>query len=235
MPGPRLTNWTKLYKRIDRAARPLGVGAAESWNGSTWAVQPMPSISRSARLILLKGVSCTAPGVCTAVGWFLRARSAFVTLAERSVNGVWKISSVRGPSATQGQLLGVSCPAANNCTAVGMSTSNGPLAEHFSHSTWAVQAVASPAQGLLNGVWCISAATCTAVGASGPGAEAGNNASALAEQFSGGTWSSQATASPPAGQELAGVSCVSATVCTAAGFRPLTDTTASSPLAEQSS
>lgn len=213
---------------------PLSLG--EGWNGSTWTVQTMPSPSHVADLVVLEGVSCTAPGTCTAAGWFQRGGTrVFVTLADKSLDGAWKVSSTRGPSAILGQLYGVSCTAADSCTAVGISSSSsGPLAEHFSRNTWAVQAIASPAAGILYGVWCVSAGTCTAAGASGPDAQSGNNASALAEHFSGGTWHRQATASPASGQELAGVSCVLATVCTAAGFRPETFTTGSSPLAEQS-
>jgi hypothetical protein len=44
-----------------------------------------------------------------------------------------------------------------------------------------------------------------------------------------------ATASPAANEVLTGVSCVSASICTAAGYHAVSSTTVLSPLAEQSS
>ena len=91
---------------------PLSLG--EGWNGSTWTVQTMPSPSHVADLVVLEGVSCTAPGTCTTAGWFQRGGTrVFVTLADKFFNGAWKVSSTRGPSAILGQLYGVSCTAAD--------------------------------------------------------------------------------------------------------------------------
>ena len=40
----------------------------ESWNGSTWSIVPSPNSSSNAQYNLLRGVSCTGPTACTAVG-----------------------------------------------------------------------------------------------------------------------------------------------------------------------
>jgi hypothetical protein len=206
---------------------------AESWNGSTWAVQPMPIASPVASLVFLTGVSCPAPGKCTAVGWFQRrGTSAFVTLAENNYSGSWRIRSARGPTATLGQLNGVSCTVQANCTAVGTPAAGPVLAEHWDGGTWTVQPTPGPVGGALNGISCASASSCTAVGTIPP---TGVNQAAIAERFAGGAWHSAATASPAANEVLAGVSCVSASTCTAAGYHAVSSTTVQSPLAEQSS
>ena len=206
---------------------------AEHWNGSTWAVQAMPVASPVASSVFLNGVSCPAPGKCTAVGWFQRnGTGAFVALAENNYSGSWRIRSVRGPSATLGQLNAVSCTARANCTAVG-TPSVGPVpAEHWDGSTWTVQATPGPAGAALNGVSCVLASSCTAVGTIPP---TGVNQAAIAERFAGGAWHRAGTASPAADEVLAGISCVSASICTAAGYHAVSSTTVQSPLAEQSS
>jgi hypothetical protein len=210
-----------------------GLTLAESWNGSTWAVQPMPRASPVASLVSLTGVSCPAPGKCTAVGWFQRRGTrAFVTLAENNYSGSWRVRSARGPSATLGQLNGVSCTVRANCTAVGTPAAGPVLAEHWDGSTWIVQPTPGPVGGALNGVFCVSASSCTAVGTIPP---TGVDQAAIAERFAGGAWRRMATASPAANEVLAGVSCVSASTCTAAGYHAVSSTTVQSPLAEQSS
>lgn len=219
------------YRQASGPVEPL----AEGWTGSTWSLQVTASPSPVADATNLDAVSCTAPGTCVAVGSFQRSGTRVsVALAESSFNGDWKVSTVRGPAALQGVLLGVSCARTSSCTAVG-TANNAPLAEQFSHNTWTVQTVASPAAGLLTAVWCVSAGSCTAVGAAGKDAQSGGFASALAEHLSAGAWHRQATASPSSGQRFAGVSCVSATVCTAAGYHLRSGTTGTTPLAEQRS
>ena len=42
---------------------------AEKWNGGTWTIEPTPSPA-NAQEDGLNGVSCTAPGTCTAVGFW---------------------------------------------------------------------------------------------------------------------------------------------------------------------
>jgi hypothetical protein len=114
-------------------------------------------------------------------------------------------------------LRGVSCPSATSCMAVGSGGSNGTgaLAEQWNGSTWAALATPKPANALLWAVSCPSVKSCMAVGQ-------GNNSAAdpvaLTEQWNGSTWKIVPNpADATAGTSLAGVSCTSATSCTAVG------------------
>lgn len=85
-------------------------------------------------------------------------------------------------------------------------------------TTWRVQPTPNPpgsAMATLNSVSCPSDQTCTAVGTytekNGPGIT-------LAEQRVNGTWVIQPTPSPGPSAVLEGVSCLSATDCTAFGY-----------------
>lgn len=121
--------------------------------------------------------------------------------------------------------LGVSCPSADSCTAVGSRTDSSgtvlALAEHWNGSTWAIQATPNPAGtgfSTLNGVSCTSATDCTAVGRYRTNAAPGTDL-ALAEHWNGSTWAVQATPDPAGSADtiLAGVSCAAAASCTAVG------------------
>ena len=145
-------------------------------------------------------------------------------MAERWDGKAWHLQSMPEPARVT-QLTAVSCPGAHACTAVGyQSTGNGdaqPLAETWNGTTWHILPVplthGSPG-GILAAVSCTSARACTATGA---------NFSAtrpvLAERWSGRTWRVQPAPSPANSGtsteqvDLNGVSCTSATACTATG------------------
>jgi hypothetical protein len=194
---------------------------AERWNGTTWAIEAIPS-PKGATGKSLYGVSCTSASACTAVGYYSNA-STSSTLAERWNGTTWAVQST--PTWTSGLDEAVSCTSASACTAVGYAVKddgNGnvvTLAERWNGTTWAVQSTPSPGGSwgsYLDGVSCTSAWACMAVGyyynASGYGLT-------LAERWNGTTWAVQSTPNPPAGDygELLGVSCTSASACTAAG------------------
>ena len=137
---------------------------------------------------------------------------------------VWRIQRIPRPAKVT-QLSGVSCPAVRACTTVGyQNTGTGdaqPLAETWNGATWRVQAVPLPHKapgGALAAVSCTSPSACTATGSNfsttGP---------ALAERWNGTNWRVQPTPNPPnfttSPEEvtLNGVSCTSATACTATG------------------
>ena len=123
----------------------------------------------------------------------------------------------------KGQLKSDSCSSASACTAVGDYTGSSgievTLAEAWNGTSWSVQATPNPsgAQGsALGGVSCTSASACTAVG------EYLNSSGVtviLAEKWNGTSWSIETTPDPTDAQEsvLDGVSCSSATKCTAVG------------------
>ena len=91
----------------------------ETWNGSAWSLVSSPNTSPSEDNVL-KGVSCTTPAGCTAVGSFGNA-----TLIESWNGGGWTI--VPSPDTLSGGgLEGVSCTGLSTCAAVGEYNSNGP-------------------------------------------------------------------------------------------------------------
>lgn len=201
------------------------VPLAESWDGSTWTVQAVPSRSKSGGEIL--AVSCAAPGRCTAVGNYFGHTPSGGLLVDRSSAGAWRAQSIQPPTGAQGaELGGISCFAAASCTAVGdYTTLSGstqtthPLAENWDGSTWTVQTVpAPPGPGLtaaLGGVSCFSRSNCTAVGIYFT-----QSIGVVAVAYHGlnGTWQLEATARPARAKVLAGVSCTTATTCTAVGW-----------------
>ena len=105
--------------------------------------------------------------------------------------------------------------------AVGGTTvaATGASAAVTAAAGWSIQTTPNPAGGsdvILNGVSCASASACTAVG--GPPQPATSGAT-LAEGWNGTKWSIQHTPNPTGGSLIIqnGVSCTSASACTAVG------------------
>jgi hypothetical protein len=196
---------------------------AESWNGNTWAIEPVPHPA-GATETYLNGVSCRSASDCTAAGDYQNANGQFLTLAERWNGAAWTIEPTPSPSTTDNQLSAVSCASAGDCTATGQyRKADGravSLAEHWNGRTWAVQNTPNPPGATfssLDGVSCASAGNCIAVGGSG----GASPEAPLAEHWNGRTWAIQPAPAPPAAglfSSLAGVSCPSATTCTAVGI-----------------
>lgn len=133
-------------------------------------------------------------------------------------------SSAALAAALQSELYGVSCASASACTAVGHYVSAAgttvSLAERWDGTTWAVQSTPNPSDATasyLNGASCTSASACTAVGwyQTSPGVY-----ETLAERWDGTTWAVQSTPNPSGATAsyLFGVSCGSASACTATGY-----------------
>jgi hypothetical protein len=189
----------------------------ESWNGSTWSV--VPSLSNKGRNVLF-GVSCASAASCMAVGY-----SGEKILAE-SWNGTsWSIVRTPNPAPTgyNDRLSSVSCVSASSCTAVGFSDNAGPvqtLVESWDGSTWSV--VPTPGLGSstvngLAGVSCVSASSCMAVGTQ----EVPDfGIQTLADSWNGTSWSAVPTPDPSLNYDnfLNGVSCLTASDCTAVGW-----------------
>jgi hypothetical protein len=192
------------------------VTLAERWNGTAWSIQHTPNPAGSS-FTFLYGVSCTSASACTAVG-----TSSSGTLAERWNGTKWSIQHTPNPAGSNSLLQGVSCASATACTAVGStstSTTTVTLAERWNGTAWSIQHTPNPAgaQGSgLGAVSCASASACIAVGAYNTGPTSGGS---LAERWNGTTWSIQHTPTPAGGSDtsLAGVSCASASACTAVG------------------
>jgi hypothetical protein len=190
----------------------------EHWNGEDWTVQQTPKPA-GAQLAGLNAISCATASSCMAVGAYVdRAGEQFV-LAERWDGHAWRVAPAPTPSSPPNSfLVGVACPAALACIAVGASidgsgNATGAFAERWNGTSWTLQH--TPTQhtpgGFLSSVWCESVDACIATGST--------NAGTLAERLSGSTWSVLRTPNPPGtqGDFIGSVSCSSLSACTAAG------------------
>ena len=205
---------------------------AATWNGKTWSLQSVPfplGVTGSQ----LAGISCKSATNCVAVGSSTtsdnQCSECGPTVAQADfLNGsTWTVEPTPNPSgASDTNLLGVSCATTTACVAVGIygtTTSAGGLAEFWNGSSWSLQQFATPPSALAalgDSVSCTTATACTAVGEA---VDPSGNDSPLAESWNGKIWSAQSTPSPAgaSGAELPGVSCVSATVCSAVGTEQL--------------
>jgi len=191
------------------AALGLCLASASSAFAATWSVEPTPNpagVSGSA----LKAVSCPAATACVGVGDVNDVSGPIGPLAERWNGTAWTIQS--NPPGQS--LSGVSCISATVCTAV------GPGAYRWSGTTWATQP--TPTKGndgsILKDVSCTTATACTAVGYYRNYLNHFVYVFTLAEEWNGLAWSIQPTPNPNTFDSvLDGVSCVSATACTAVG------------------
>lgn len=117
------------------------------------------------------------------------------------------------------RFLGVSCPAARACMAVGYQTSSAgstrPFAASWNGRAWRVRTVPLPAAALFDAVSCTTPAGCTATGTQL------DTGTTLAERWNGKAWRIQPTPNPADFRTsiseiaLTGVSCTSAKRCTA--------------------
>jgi hypothetical protein len=197
-------------------------GLAERWNGTKWIMQPIAS-PRRFRGSALSGVSCVSATACTAVGSYLTRtkRVHWLVLTERWNGRKWAVEAA--PKFPAGSIAGVSCTSPTACTLVGsydIGDNVLTLAERWNGARWIVQPTPDPAgssQSALTGVSCASVTSCTAVGYAS-GTKSGIVDATLAERWNGTNWAIQPTPNPAGPvSELTGVSCASATSCTAAG------------------
>jgi hypothetical protein len=190
--------------------------------GSPWQLQHSPNpVSHNG---MVNAASCTSPGICTGVGGYENRSGTQVTLAEARTSTGWRITATQAPAgAVFSNLFGVSCTAADACTAVGYYTDAAlhihPLAERWNGSDWTIQSAPGPAGFPAAGffaVSCASARACTAVGAK---SSSTGTTTPLAERWNGTNWAIQPV-SGSAGSlasELLAVSCPTAAACTAGG------------------
>lgn len=217
---------------------------AESWNGSSWALQSPVSASGS----VLSGVSCTSASNCEAVGWDgrlslaedwngstwttqtvpgagLSAVSCVSASYCNAVSAYWNGSTWNTEASPTMVTYAISCTSASSCEAVG-SFAEDATAASWNGSTWTRQTVPSPGGSVLYGVSCISSAQCIAAG----NIVTQTVGTTLGEQWNGSTWSEMTTPNPGGAEDalFQGISCPSATDCTAIG-----DWYASSPALAQ--
>jgi hypothetical protein len=159
---------------------------AEQWNGRGWRLLPTVNVGR---IDQLTGVSCTAPGDCTAVG----TSAQQYPLAERWNGTAWRVEPVPAPG-TIGytQLTAVSCTSAISCVAAG-TYQGQPIAESWNGTVWRLRRLPEPPadnySAQLSGVACAGPAACMAVGVSGSGLS-------YAERYNGVSWRLTTTKNP---------------------------------------
>lgn len=206
-------------------ASPLGTpaaGAASVWS-STTGFDPS-GLSDPA----LDGVSCLSAGNCEAAGLGGDATETAVA-AQLSGGGSWS-SSALSIDSDQVELQAISCVSTTWCVAVGGATSSSDTGEPtdydvvttYNGSGWSnvnaaiERASASTSPTALTGVSCTSQTSCAAVGyyTNANGAEM-----PIVMQLEGSAWIPSAPSWPSymGDGSLLGVSCASATVCTAVG------------------
>lgn len=204
-----------------------GTGAVGAQASSTgWTVVSSPNATLSGGKI--ESVSCSAPQACTAVGTDLNASAINVTLAQRWDGTSWRRQATPNPPGDTSpsvapDLLGVSCPTAGFCVAVGTYTSDdlqASLAEIWNGTSWTLQSFPVPANSSgagLTAVSCTSPSFCEAVGSYFDTSAFMNEAFGAA--WNGTSWSLQSTPNPNPGgfgyEQFNTVSCASPTFCEA--------------------
>jgi hypothetical protein len=197
---------------------------AESRSGATWSLHEIPSPSEAIESHMLS-VSCVTSAACAAVGYY-RTAAGVKPLAAVWDGTEWSLQVAPAPAGAHNpRLEGVSCTAANACTAVGRYSNSlyqrKSLAERWNGVEWTIEATPAPAEAHgseLMSVSCISAADCVAVGTFSSGSPW--RESTLAESWDGSSWSIQQTPDPSEATTYAvldSVSCISASFCTAVG------------------
>ncbi|HET7014223.1 MAG TPA: hypothetical protein VFI65_09945 [Streptosporangiaceae bacterium] len=182
---------------------------SEVWNGTHWQVKttPKPSVQPDSDLA---GVSCLSKTRCFAVGESFK-NGIDKTLAEVWNGTKWAISKT--PNSAKGGGLGaVSCPSVSRCMAVGEN-----LAERWNGKSWSLLKIGKPSGSAagLSGVSCTKAGPCYAVGDNFTEGVEGS----VAERWNGSRWSVQPVPISTSfdSSRLSGVSCTTATNCTAVG------------------
>jgi hypothetical protein len=200
------------------------VTLAERSNGGAWTIESTPN-PNGAKESRLSGVSCASASSCSAVGFYKTGGgSPSLSFAESWNGKEWKLQTTENPlGATKVQLLGVSCSATGACAAVGTYTNSASeklsLAERLSGSEWKIQATLPPpgAKGTeLRRVSCTSPSECTAVGSY---TNSSGTVVTVAERLTGSESKIESTPNPSGATaaELSGISCPSASACTAVG------------------
>lgn len=171
----------------------------------------------------LNGVSATSTNDVWAVGGYMNSSNQTRTLIEHWNGTTW--SKVANPNVgTYPTLSAVSADAANDAWAVGASDGL-TLIDHWNGTTWSNIASPSPGSGgnSLDGVTAISANNVWAVGY-----QFGSSGTfqTLIEQWNGTQWSVVSSPNPGSyGNDLNGVTAISATDIWAVGYQSNSSTT----------
>jgi hypothetical protein len=199
------------------------VGAQASTD-ATWTIANSPNTTVTGGSI--ESVSCSAADACTAVGTDVNTSGIDVTLAERWDGAGWQRQATPNPAgdtttSVAPTLLGVSCPTASFCVAVGNyqdGFNQAGMADTWNGQSWTAQSFPVPVDAdgwQLFGVSCTSARFCEAVG--GYSDEDNGTNDTFAAGWNGTSWSLQSTVNPDPNdfqfEQFNAVSCSSPTFC----------------------
>jgi len=193
---------------------------AENWNGTAWSVVASPSTSPT-QANVLTSVSCVTTSFCMATGYAFNG-TVFQALAEQWNGTAWSMIAIPSTSTSlDNELEGVSCVTTSFCMGAGYAsngTADQALAEQWNGEAWSMAAIPSTSSSQDNELYAVSCASTSFCAAVGEASIGGEN-QALAEQWNGAAWSMAAIPSTSAtlGNTLYGVSCVTASFCTAVG------------------
>ena len=206
------------------AFKGAGGPLAETWNGTTWRTVAV-RLPSGATGGILGNVSCVTATRCVAVGFYDKGSSQFA-LADVWNGATWTPAQPPAPGGQNTALSGVACRSAANCVAVGAYTRNtsggptsAPLAETWNGRKWTQVRPPVPGGSILSGldaVSCPATSRCVATGI----VLSNKTSAVLIESWNGRAWSAMKAAALPATTigELTGVSCSSASACTAVGY-----------------
>src|SRR6266487_656464 len=192
-----------------------------------WSIVPSPNstgVHGVEAANALAGVSCVSARACISVGSYSAGNVSGVSkvLAERWNGRRWAIQAAPSPT-SDSSLSAVSCTSARACTAVGNfvtrrgAVSQKTLAERWNGIRWIIQPTPNPNRfNFLSAVSCTSRRACIAVGRTQSGSSLDVT---MAERWNGRKWTIMHTRNPRqiTYADLTGVSCTSATACTAVG------------------
>jgi len=196
----------------------------ERWNVGEWTIQETPYLGEP-KEAALDAIACASVTSCMAVGFNESSSGTYFSLSESWNGAEWQVRTTPEPSGTLNSSLdAVSCTSASACIAVGeYEKSSGvylPFAESWNGTEWKLQTMPAPTGAKLTyatGVSCTSASVCTMVGTY-------ENSSSVyvpyAESWNGTEWKLQSVPIPTGStvtRLTGGVSCSSATACTAVG------------------
>ncbi len=225
----------------DTNADPNGRPYAQTWNGRTWTITPVPEPPNDS-FSSLGAVSCSTARSCVATGQVLAG--GYNQTYTAVFNGhAWRLEWPRLPGATTYSYLGsVSCTGPRLCTASGEyqvhdSSKSRTLIETWNGRTWTRRATSNPRSGpngsTLDAVSCATRRSCMAVGHRNKLSNDGSFT--VAERFDGHRWTRSPARDLPgtATSTLRDVACPSRRRCVAVGVSfSQTPTQTTSPLSE---
>lgn len=221
--GVSCPSTTSCYAVGRYASRTERLSVIEHWNGHAWTIMKSPHLGGQ---VFLEGVACANTTACVAVGSVSPRHPPWIetTVSEHWDGHAWSIKTNPVPAVgTSAFLIGVSCPNATSCFAVGnydTDTSetghSKTLIEHWDGHAWSI--MTSPnrtgrSNSTLGGVSCPSPRNCVAVGSDG------YDYATLVERWDGHVWSIMTSPNPTGGTNtrLSAVSCPNPTDCVAIG------------------